>query len=253
MKKLQKDLVSIIMPLYNGKVFLKKTLDSIVNQDYKTIELIIVDDCSSDNPIEVIEQYKNQILITYVKLETNSGAAVARNIALKMALGEYVAFLDSDDIWYPNKLKKQIEIMKKNNQSFCFTAIEMIDEEDKVIKNKRPIREKVDYKFLLKNTMIATSSVVIDISKVGEFTMPLLRSGQDYATWLMILRNGIVAYGINEVLVSYRKRSQSLSSQKFKNFKKVWNIQTNYEKINPFSAAFNTICYAVNAWRKHKL
>jgi len=134
---------------------------------------------------------------------------------------------------------------------FSFTAIEMINEDGKQIKKKRKIKSKVDYKFLLKNTIIPTSSVVIDRNIIGDFQMPLIRSGQDYATWLELLKTGRVAYGINESLVKYRVRSNSLSSGKLKSLKQVWTIQTQREKIPKLFAAFNVFCFGVNAFKKY--
>jgi teichuronic acid biosynthesis glycosyltransferase TuaG len=246
------DLVSVITPVYNSEKFIAKTLDSVVNQDYKNIEIILVDDCSTDSSEQIIKRYsKNNENIIYFCLERNSGAAVARNKALELANGRYIAFLDSDDLWYPEKLKKQLQLIRQKNAGICYTAIEMVDENDNLIRTKRKVLEKVDYKFLLKNTMIATSSVVIDRNIIGDFRMPLIRSGQDYATWLSLMRNGSVAYGIDEALVKYRKSSNSLSSNKFKSIKQVWTIQTRNEKINSIIAAYNSFCFAVNAYKKH--
>lgn len=248
------DFVSVIIPVYNSAKYIGKTLESVLYQTYKKIEIILIDDCSTDNSRQIIEQYRNMYdNIIYKLQERNGGAAVARNTALEIAKGRYIAFLDSDDIWYPEKIEKQINLMKRKNAAICFTAIEMIDEDNNLIKDKRNVKEKIDYKFLLKNTMIATSSVVIDRNITGNFQMPMVRSGQDYATWLMLMRNGTYAYGINEVLVKYRKSRNSLSSNKLKSLKQVWDIQTKYERINYVSASFNTLCFAINAFKKHYL
>lgn len=246
------ELVSVITPIYNSEKYITATIDSILAQTYSQIEIVLVDDCSTDRSQELINEYVTKHNnIRYYKLEDNSGAAVARNKAIDIAKGRYIAFLDSDDIWYPKKIEKQLALMKDNNIAICYTAIEMIDEEDKLIKGKRDVLEKINYHFLLKNTMIATSTVLIDRNIIGDFRMPLLRSGQDYATWLSLMRNGTHAYGINEVLVKYRKGSNSLSSNKIKNIKKVWKIQTQYEDINSISACFYSLCYAANAFKKH--
>lgn len=244
--------VSVIIPVYNAAKYLEKTLQSIFAQSYADLEVVLVDDCSKDNSAEIIKNYqKEHPEIIYHKQETNMGAAVARNTALEIAQGRYVAFLDSDDIWKPDKIERQLELMRKKEAAFCYTAIEMINEQDALIKGKRKVREKVDYKFLLHNTMIPTSSVVIDRSKLGDFRMPLRRSGQDYATWLQLLRDGTVAHGINEALVQYRVGGKSLSSNKFKSIKQVWEIQTKDEGINKFSAFFHVILFALNALKKY--
>jgi teichuronic acid biosynthesis glycosyltransferase TuaG len=246
------EIVSVIIPVYNSEKHIKKTIESVLNQTYKSFEIILVDDCSSDNSEHIINiflrEHKN---ITYFRLKQNSGAAVARNKALELANGRYIAFLDSDDLWYTNKLEKQLKLMKKKDAAICYTAIEMIDENGKLIKGKRNVLESVDYKFLLKNTMLATSTIIVDRNITGNFNMPLIRSGQDYATWLQLLRNGTIAYGINEVFVKYRKSSDSLSSNKFKSVKQVLNIQIKNENIPKLNALFNAFCFSVNAFKKH--
>ena len=245
-------LVSVITPVYNAAKFLDGTLQSIFWQTYKNVEIVLVDDCSTDNSAEIIANYMPEHReIVYHRLEKNMGAAVARNKALELAQGRYVAFLDGDDEWLPEKLEKQIALMREKNVGFTYTAIEMIDEEGNVIKGKRKVRETVDYKFLLRNTMIATSSVVIDRYVLGDFRMPLRRGGQDYAAWLQLLRSGTVAYGINEVLVRYRVSKNSLSSNKFKSVKQVWEIQTQNEKIGRIPVFIHTVCFIFNALKKY--
>jgi teichuronic acid biosynthesis glycosyltransferase TuaG len=245
-------LVSVIMPIYNAEKYLTETLNSIFNQDYKNIEIILVDDCSKDNSAKMIADFqKRHPEIVYYLQEKNMGAGAARNKALELAKGQYVAFLDSDDIWMSNKIRRQIELMKAKNSPFSYTAIEMMDEKSETIKGKRNIKETCDYKYLLHNTIIATSSVVIDRTVLGDFRMPLRRGGQDYATWLMLLRDGAVACGINEALVRYRVARGSLSSNKFKSIKQVWEIQTQDEKINKFIAAFHVMCFCFNAFKKY--
>ena len=245
-------LVSVIMPIYNAEKCLIETLNSIFSQDYKNIEIILVDDCSKDNSAKMITDFqKGHPEIVYYLQEKNMGAGAARNKALELSKGQYVAFLDSDDIWMPNKVSRQIELMKVKNSPFSYTAIEMMDENSETIKGKRNIRETCDYKYLLHNTIIATSSVVIDRTVLGDFRMPLRRGGQDYATWLMLLRDGAVACGINEALVRYRVASGSLSSNKFKSIKQVWEIQTQDEKINKFIAACHVMCFCFNAFKKY--
>lgn len=247
-------LVSVIIPVYNVERFIEKTIMSVIEQTYQNIELILVDDCSPDQSAEIIQRLSAKYpVIRYYRLEQNSGAAVARNKGIELADGQYLAFLDSDDLWKPQKLEMELNVMQQNHAEFVFTAIEMIDEEGSVVKKKRKVRSRIGYRFLLTNTMIATSSVLLDISRIGKFEMPLLRSGQDYATWLMLLRNGRVAYGIDEALTQYRRTENSLSSKKTKNWKKVWKVQVECEQIAPVKAYLNCIGYAFHALKKYFL
>lgn len=246
--------VSVITPVYNAARFIAATVESAATQSYKDIEIVLVDDCSKDNSAEIIaglqKKYPN---IVYHKQERNQGAAVARNTALNLAKGRYVAFLDSDDLWLPNKIERQISLMEEEGCPFCYAAIDFIDEEGNITKGKRNISESCDYKYLLHNTVIATSTVVIDRNVMGDFQMPLRRGGQDYATWLMLLRSGTVARGINEVLSHYRISSNSLSSNKWKSIKQVWQIQTQDEKLFPLKVIWNECCFIWNALKKYKL
>lgn len=246
--------VSVIVPVYNVERYIDKTLESIFSQTYKNIEIVLVDDCSKDNSAKIIAKYKkSHPEIIYFRQPKNMGAGAARNKALELAAGQYVAFLDSDDLWLPEKTKRQLRLMKKTKSPFSYTAIEMIDENGKILKTKRNIKEICDYKYLLHNTIIATSSVIVDRTVYGDFRMPLRRGGQDYATWLMLLRNGVVAYGINHALVKYRVSRNSLSSNKFKSIKQVWEIQTKDENINKIVAVYNVCCFMINALRKYIL
>ena len=246
--------VSVIIPVYNVEKYLDKTLESVFSQIYKDIEMVLVDDCSKDKSAQIIAKYReSHSEIIYFLQPKNLGAGAARNKALELATGQYVAFLDSDDLWMPEKTDKQIKVMKVKKSPFSYAAIEMMDEEGNTIKRKRNLRETCDYKYLLHNTIIATSSVIVDRTVMGDFRMSLRRGGQDYATWLSLLRGGVVACGINETLVRYRVGRNSLSSNKFKSIKQVWEIQTQDEKINKVSAAFHVFCFCVNAAKKYFL
>ena len=246
-------LVSVITPVFNAEKVIGATLESIFNQTYKNIEIVLVDDCSSDNTSKVIEEYcKSHPEIVYFRQPANQGAGAARNKALELAKGQYVAFLDADDLWYPEKTEKQIELLKEKKGFFSYTAIEMIDADGRIVKKKRKVKETINYKFLLRNTMIATSTVIVDRTVLGDFRMPLRRGGQDYATWLMLLRNGTIAYGINEVLEQYRVGNKnSLAGKKSKSIKQVWEIQTQQEKINKFKVWINVNCFIINALKKY--
>ncbi|MHC1689247.1 MAG: glycosyltransferase family 2 protein [Bacteroidales bacterium] len=246
------DIVSVITPVYNVERFIDRTLGSILKQSYKELEIILIDDCSIDHSAEIIARYTEKYPnIIYHKQEKNQGAAVARNTAMNLAKGRYVAFLDSDDIWCEGKVEKQLTFMKQNDAAITCTALDCIDEDDNPLNSVRNVCEKINYNFLLHNTMIATSTVIIDRNKTGDFQMPLRRGGQDYATWLMLMRNGTICYGLNEVLSHYRVMKKSLSSNKWKSIKQVWQIQTQDENISVIYAAFNVCCFIITAFIKH--
>lgn len=250
----QQGLVSIITPVYQSERFIERTILSVLAQSYQNWEMILIDDCSHDKSAEIIQKYvEKDKRIKYFRLGTNSGAAVARNKAIEIAQGEYLAFLDSDDLWEPLKLEKQLEFMKEKNSNFSFTRIKIIDSNNNTIKETIPIPLKVDYNYLLKRTVIATSTVIINRHNITNFSMPLRRGGQDYATWLQLLRNIDYAYGLNECLTLYRVSSHSLSSNKFSSIRQVYEIQTEDEHISRIKAIYNTFFFCVYAFKKHFL
>ena len=247
-----KGLVSVITPVFNCEKYIERTLNSVFSQTYKNIEIVLVDDQSKDRSAEIIERFKvTHPEIVYFLQPENKGAGYARNKALELARGQYVAFLDADDMWKPDKIEKQVKLLNEKNGGFCFTAIEMIDGDDKVIKVKRKVKEQIDYKFLLSNTMIPTSGVLVDRIIKGDFRMHLRRGGQDYATWLRLLRDGSLAYGIDEALVSYRIDGKSLSSNKMKSISQIWEIQTQDEGISKIAAGFHIIKWCWNSVKKY--
>lgn len=245
-------MVSVIIPVYNAARYLRETLDSALAQTYPHWEIILVDDCSQDNSPAIIAEYARQWpQIIFQLLNKNQGAAAARNQALALARGRYIAFLDSDDLWYPEKLARQIAFMQEKEIGFCCTAFEIVNEQGERLKGKRTVRESIDYQYLLKNTMINTSSVILDRRQTGNLQMPLFRYWQDYATWLQLLRTGLNAYGLNEVLVRYRRRPDSLSANKKKSLARFWMIQRESEGLHPAQIIVNSCFFAVHALRKH--
>lgn len=244
-------LVSIITPVYNAERFLDDTIKSIQNQTYKNWELVLVDDCSKDGSADMIKEFQaNDDRIRYIKLEKNSGASVSRNTGIKNAKGRFIAFVDSDDIWQPEKLKIQIEYMLENKLGFTFTSYRYMKEDGRLTKKVAKAPEKINYRGLLKNTIIGCSTVVIDKEIVGEFSMPLVRRGQDTATWLQILKTQDYAYGIEKDLVNYRLVGDSLSSNKIKALKRTWNTYRNVEKLSVFKSSYVFCFYVINAIRK---
>lgn len=250
----QQGLVSIITPVFKAEKMIEQTIRSVQAQTYKDWEMLLIDDCSPDHSGEIIQKMaETDARIKYHRLPHNSGAAVARNTAIEHAQGAYLAFLDSDDLWTPTKLERQLDFMAEKGCAFSYTRIQMIDAEGNILKRDIPIPLKTDYKRLLRQTVIATSTVVINRQLTGDFSMPLRRGGQDYATWLQLLRTTDSAYGLGECLTSYRTGGQSLSSNKFKSIEQVYTIQTEDEHIGKIPAFINTLCFCFYAFKKHFL
>ena len=210
------ELVSIITPAYNCSETIKETIESVLNQTYSNWEMLIVDDCSRDDTTQIIEYYTRQDnRISLFRLKSNSGSAVARNTALQLAKGRYVALLDSDDLWKPEKLEHQLHFMKSHNYAFTFTAYDVFRSS---CEKKRKIFEapcEIKYHQYLQNSIIGCLTVMIDREKIPDFHM---ESGylEDVLTWMYYLRKGFTAYGLNENLASYRVSASSKSGKKLK-------------------------------------
>lgn len=247
----EKNLVSIICPSFNSGKFIGETIESVQAQSYSNWEMIIVDDCSSDNTISVVKRYQcNDSRVRLLQLAENCGAAVARNAAISIAKGRYLAFLDSDDMWDSTKLDKQLKFMLMNNLVFTFTAYREISEggipSNKCVDIGTP--DVVDYNSMLKKVAtMGCLTVMLDRKVVAKSRMPLIRRGQDYAFWLLILRSGIKARKINEVLALYRVREGSISRNKYKKILGQWMIYRKQEKISIYMSVWFLLNYAYRA------
>lgn len=244
-------LVSIIMPCYNAERYVAQSIESVLAQTYDNWELLITDDGSTDKSVEIVSKYcTKDDRITILVPDEHQGIARTRNMSISRAKGRFVAFLDNDDLWKPEKLEKQINFMLEKGIGFSYTSYELIDKEgitkDKVIKT----RGIVDYKKYLRNTIIGCGTVVIDRAVVGHFSMPINDTSDDMAAWLSILRKGFKAYPLDEVLLQYRVTGKSASSNKFKASRDVWKVYRDIEKLPMAKSAFNFVCYAFNALKK---
>lgn len=247
------DKVSIIIPVYNSEKFLGQAIESVINQTYTNWEALIVNDCSTDDSELIILDYmKRDSRIKYYNLSHNSGAAIARNEGLYKSTGKYIAYLDADDLWLPDKLEKQTQFMKNNNVVFSCCDYEKIDENGQSLNKIIHMPKTITYKQLLGNTIIQTVGVIIDADQVNKelLVMPNVRRGQDSATWLKLLKNGITFVGQNEVLAKYRRVTGSLSSNKFKAIKRTWKIYREIEKLSLIQATTCLLKWAFNACKK---
>lgn len=233
-------LVSIITPTYNCAKFIAETIDSVRAQTYQNWEMIIVDDCSLDNTKEIVEEYiKTDPRIRYHLLEKNSGAAVARTTAMQLANGAYMAFIDSDDLWMPDKLSRQIQWMEENGHAFSCTAYEQIDEDGNSLHRVIKTVEKTNYNRLLLDCPVGNSSVVYNVEKMGKFEVPDIRKRNDDALWLQMLKKEEYIWGMPDVLMKYRIRQNSISSNKLKVIKYHWILYRDIEHLSVFRSLFH--------------
>lgn len=214
--------VSVIMPTYNNATYIKKAIDSVIYQqiDY---ELIIIDDASIDNTYKIVEPYLSEE-IKYIRNDNNRGVAETRNRGIKLARGKYIAFLDADDWWKPEKLRNQIKKMEESNIVLSYTWRELYSEKEisynKIIKS--PL--EIDYKNLLKNNVIACSSVVVRNDVAKEFLMEHDEFHEDYLTWLKILSKYHKAVGIDKAYLNSRITKDGKSRNKIKTFKMTYGV-----------------------------
>ena len=241
--------VSIITATYNSAKEIRDTYLSIEKQTFTDWEWLVTDDNSTDSTLSILKDIAlADFRVKVFSNSENSGAAVSRNKSISQARGRYLAFIDSDDLWAPSKLQKQVEFMS-SNKAFSFTAYELIDEQGE------PLNTIVDYNncssvtykdMLRKKATMGCSTVMVRRGAFEDLSMPLLRTGQDYATWLKLLKVCDKAYLLNEVLTSYRIMPNSISRNKLKKAIRQWQIYRDLENLDIYNAALCFFCYA---WR----
>lgn len=218
-------LVTVIMPVYNAERYMEQSIESIIAQTYQKWELLIVDDGSTDSSVQIMQEYCSRDRRIQMILSTgNEGVASARNKGIQAAKGEYIAFLDSDDLWKAEKLEIQIHYMQEHNCGFVYSAYDVIDEKNVYKKTITPYWDKVSYKKLLNTNIIACCTAVIKSEYIKDNLMPQLKH-EDYATWLNILKNHqLIAECVPGILASYRLVKGSVSSNKIKTIGWNWRI-----------------------------
>lgn len=246
-------LISIVTPIYNCEKYLKDSINSVINQTYPNWELWLIDDCSDDNSAKIAKTFvEKDTRIYYEKLTVNSGAAVARNVGINKATGSFLCFLDADDLWEKEKLEKEIRFITKTKGKIIFCAYDIIDPQGKPLHKVVHVPEKINYKTLLYNNIIFTTTVLIDLEYFGRFEMPGLRSGQDLATWLMLLRKCDYAYGLNEVLASYRQVPTSISHNLKNRIVRTWNVYRKAEGLSVIKSAYYYLLHTFITLKKRK-
>lgn len=237
-------MISIVVPVYNAEKYIEHTIAMVQRQTYTDWELILVEDCSKDASREVLQKLEaklNDPRIRVIYKEKNEGAARARNTGLAAASGEYLAFLDADDIWKETKLEKELAFMRQKDAAFVFTSYEFGDEQGKGTGKFVNVPKTLTYKQALSRTVIFTSTTLFDLKKLDKVlvTMPEVPS-EDSATWWQILRAGYTAYGYQEVTTIYRRPPKSLSSNKGKAIQRIWYL---YRKVEKLSLPVSAVCF----------
>ncbi len=245
------ELISVIMPVYNTDKYITEAINSVLNQTYDNIELIIIDDASTDNSSKIIQSFNDE-KIKYIRLDRNNGAANARNVGIDNAKGKIICFIDSDDIWYKEKLEKQYEFIKSKNLGFVYSKYSKLYENGIVKDIKYKFLDFMQYDNLLSNTEIGTSTVMIDTNVISKenIKMKHLLTCEDTATWLRIAKLGYKLYIYNDVLTIHRVRRGSLSYNKFNTAINMIKIYRNQEKFNILKTLKLFINYEKNALYK---
>ncbi|MEQ8356250.1 MAG: glycosyltransferase family 2 protein [Kiloniellaceae bacterium] len=240
-------LVSIITAAYNAEAFIAETVASVQAQSLADWEMLIADDASSDDTAKIVEILTAQDpRIHLLRLDQNGGVARARNAALAKAQGRYVAFLDSDDLWLPDKLKHQTRFMGAHDAAVSYTAFRRIGEDGHRLGRLVRVPPSLTYRQLLKNTAIATLTGMVDTAKTGPLRMAEARR-DDYILWLSILKRGFTAYGLQEDLARYRVVADSLSSEPKRSAAWVWTVYRDVEKLSLPRAAWCMAHYGTRA------
>lgn len=243
--------ISIVVPVYNAAKYIEQTVSMVQKQTYTDWELILVEDCSKDESRKVLQNLENSLRDSRIRViykEKNEGAAKARNTGVMAAIGEYLAFLDADDIWKETKLEKELAFMKQKDAAFVFTSYEFGDEQGNGTGKFVNVPDTLNYKQALSRTVIFTSTTLFDLKKLGKelVTMPIVPS-EDSATWWQILRAGYTAYGFQEVTTVYRRPPKSLSSNKGKAIQRIWYLYRKVERLSLPVSIFCFIGWAVRA------
>ena len=249
---MEKEKVSIIVPMYNAEKFIGKTIESVLSQTYENWEMLIMNDVSTDNSLAVVSEFvKKDKRIKIVNTEKNVGVVKGRNFLIELASGKYIAFLDSDDYWHSEKLEKQIKFMKGKNASISCTEYTRVRENGEKI-NEVIIKPEISYTDMLKNNYLGCLTVMYDVEKIGKRYFKELEKNEDYVLWLEIVKDVKTIYGLKENLAYYRVLDNSRSSNKVKTAKVRWEIYRKIEKLPLLKSIYYFMHYAVRAVLKSK-
>lgn len=235
--------VTVVMPSYNCAGYISDSINSVLNQTYSNWELIIVDDLSTDSSLDVIKKYEAlDSRIKLIEMSQNSGAALCRNRAVQEGVGDFIAFLDSDDIWMKDKLERQIKFMLENDYGITCTAYKQLNDQGSDMNKIFYPKKKVDYEGVLLSCPVGNSTVIYNCKKIGKILTPNIRKRNDDALWLKMLKKEPYIYGIDDILMCYRVRPGSISHNKLGLVKYHWILYRDIEKLSVRKSIFH-ICY----------
>jgi teichuronic acid biosynthesis glycosyltransferase TuaG len=238
--KMEKPLVSVIIPTYNSEAFIGETLRSVQEQTYENWEIILVDDCSQDNTLAIVSQMALlDKRIQYYQLTINSGTGIVRNTALSKCNGRYISFVDSDDLWKHNKLEMQIEFMQDNNLPFTFSFYDCINEKGESLKKRVEAPTHLSYRQLFFCNYVGNLTGIYDVEYFGKISISSIRKRQDWMLWLTILKKIKTAKPVPESLAFYRIRANSISTSKLDLIQ--YNFAV-YRKFHGFSLPIAVAC-----------
>lgn len=249
---MSRDLVSIVVPAYRAAPHIGRTIESVLAQTHGEWEMLVADDCSPDDTREIVAQWAaREPRIRLIALERNGGPAMARNAALQRASGRWIAFLDSDDMWLPQKLQRSLAHARSQRAALVYTGFRRISHDESRVGEFIHVPPTLTYRQLLGNTAIATSTVLIDREIAGEVRMERVFY-DDFVCWLSILKRGHVAHGLDEDLMRYRVLAQSVSRDKGRSAREVWKTYRRIERLGPLASSWYFTRYAANALRKYR-
>ena len=251
-KETDKLLISIITAVHNCEAYIKSTIKSVQDQTYSSWELILIDDWSNDSSVEIIKNIaRTDQRIKLIRNEKNCGPAITRNKGIKAAKGDFITFLDGDDIWLPKFLKESLKLCQLGGHEFVFASYQRMDEDLKPLISDYIVPERINYNDVLKSCPISCLTAFIDVRRIGKFYMPNIDKRQDWGLWLAILKQVDYAYGIQEPLAIYRMRKDSLSRNKLKLIPYVWEVYREVEGITILRSSYLLFHWAFNGFKKY--
>ena len=246
---MNKPLVTVVIPAYNSEKYIKQAIDSVFCQDVE-LEVVVINDASSDGTVQILEEYKKRDNFILLENKKNLGVAASRNLGVRRAQGEFIAFLDADDWWEPTKLNKQLTAMQKAGTVLCSTARELVDSNGVSTGKIIGVKEQITYQMMHRQNWMNCSAVVIRTEVIKEFPMQYDDSHEDYITWMRILEKHQKATGVNEPLLKYRVSNLGKSGPKWKSAQMMYRAYR-YLGFGPIKSAFCFCAYAINGVKKY--